>query len=233
MRILIVEDEPVIARRIERLAREILGSRLTYVHAIRTLDDARTHLFATPIDVLFLDLNLNGRDGFDLLQTSVSGAFHVIIVSAHTDQALRAFEFGVLDFIGKPFSRERLAKALHRFLDAHAKADYAARYLSVRKAGRIDLIAIDDVLYVKGAGSYSEIHLSNGAVELRDKSLDRLHALLPPAFERIHKSYIVAMPAVSRLLVHEGSRYEVELHTGLRLPVGRTRYKQIRKKLKV
>ena len=73
MRVLIVEDEPIIARRIERLTREILGERLTHLKAIRDLHEARAHLFSTPIDVLFLDLNLNGKDGFDLLKTSVPG----------------------------------------------------------------------------------------------------------------------------------------------------------------
>ncbi len=120
---------------------------------------------STPIDVLFLDLNLNGKDGFDLLKTSVSGAFHVIIISAHTEQALKAFEYGVLDFVGKPFNKERLARALDR------------------------------------------------------------------VFERIHKSYIVKMSTVAGLLIHEGSRYEVELNNGLMLPVGRTRYKGIKEKL--
>ena len=231
MRVLIVEDEPIIARRIERLTREILGERLTHLKAIRHLHEARAHLFSTPIDVLFLDLNLNGKDGFDLLKTSVSGAFHVIIISAHTEQALKAFEYGVLDFIGKPFNKERLARALDRVFDVHNKSEYAVRYLSVRKAGWIDLVALDDLLYIQGAGSYSELHLTDGSTELHDKSLDKLHALLPPVFERIHKSYIVKMSTVAGLLIHEGSRYEVELNNGLLLPVGRTRYKGIKEKL--
>ena len=66
--------------------------------------------------------------------------------------------------------------------------------------------------------------LSRSQTELHDKSLDKLHALLPPVFERIHKSYIVKMSTVAGLLIHEGSRYEVERNNGLMLPVGRTRY---------
>lgn len=233
MRILIVEDEPIIARRIERLCREILDTRLAHIKVIRHLQDARTYLFTAPIDVLFLDLNLNGQDGFSLLTTSVSGAFHVIIISAHIDQALRAFEYGVLDFIGKPFNKARLQKTFDRLDGLTSVAEYATRYLSVRKAGRIDLVAIEDLLYIQGAGAYSTLHLSDGSTRLHDKSLDKLHALLPPIFERIHKSYIVSMSNVARLLIHEGSRYQVQLHNSLTLPVGRTYYKHIKKQLQV
>lgn len=231
MRILIVEDEPIIARRIERLSREILGKRLAYAKVIPNLREAHAYLRTTPIDLLFLDLNLNGKDGFDLLQASVSRAFPVIILSAHTDHALRAFEFGVLDFIGKPFNKARLEKAFDRVLDAGNKATYAGRFLCVRSAGRITLIALDDLVYIQGAGAYSKLHLQDGSTRLHDKSLDKLHALLPPVFERIHKSFIVNMSDVVRLLIQEGSRYAVELRNGITVPVGRTRYKQLRQKL--
>lgn len=231
MRILIVEDEALIARRVERLSREILGDRIEHLKAVATLQEALRHLAEHPVDVLLLDLNLNGRDGFELLKTSAAGAFHTIVVSANTDQALRAFEYGVLDFIGKPFNRARLARAYDRLLDAGRRADYAARYLAVRRTGRIDLIPVADVRYVKGAGSYAELVLHDGSTALHDKSLDRLIALLPPVFERIHKSYIVAMDGVVSLHRYEGSRYEVELRDGTRLPVGRTRYKEIMARL--
>lgn len=232
MRILIVEDDPITARRIEQLCREILDTRIAHIKVIRRLDDARTYLFTTPIDVLFLDLNLNGQDGFSLLTPSASRAFQVIIISAHTDQAFRAFEYGVLDFIGKPFNKARLKKALDRLDRLASIADYTTRYLAVRKTGRIDLVAIKDLLYVQGAGAYSTLHLSDGSTRLHDKSLDKLHALLPPIFERIHKSYIVSMSNVARLLIHEGSRYEVQLHNDLTLPVGRTYYKHLKKQLR-
>lgn len=231
MRILIVEDEPVIARRLERMLRELWEERITSLKMLHRLDEARAYLSATPIDVLFLDLNLYGKDGFELLKTAVAGSFQTIIVSAHTDQAIRAFEYGVFDFIGKPFSVERLQTTLDRLDDARHRADYGAKYLSVRKGGGVKLIPVDEVMYIKGAGSYAEIVLRGGARHLHDKSLDRLLALLPPVFERIHRSYLVKMTEVARLTVREGSRYSVLLHSGQELPVGRTRYKDMRAKL--
>lgn len=231
MRILIVEDEPVIARRLDRMLHAVWDDRITHVETVHRLEEARAYLSQSPIDLLFLDLNLYGQDGFDLLTWSVSGSFHTVIVSAHTDQALRAFEHGVFDFIGKPFNESRLRKTLDRLDHAQQHADYAAKYLAVRKDGRIDLIPVEDVLYVKGAGSYTELVLRDGTRELHTKTLDRLHALLPPVFERIHRSYLVRMSEVAHLTVREGSRYAVVLHSGEELPVGRTRYKEIRAKL--
>lgn len=232
MRILVVEDEPLIAQRLERLSREILGARLDVLHVAPTFDDARDRLVESPIDLLLLDLNLNGRDGFDLLKASVAASFHTIIVSANTDQALRAFEFGVLDFVPKPFSRERLAQALRRATDRDGRAGTAAKFLAVRKMGKVELVPIDLLLYVQGAGAYSELVLENGSRHLHDKTLDKLNAILPAAFERIHKSYLVRITAVAALHALGGSRYEAELKSGVRLPIGRSRYKDLRGRLK-
>ena len=228
MRLFIVEDEPMIARRLERFCREILGERLETLHLATAYDEASARLAETPIDLLLLDLNLNGRDGMELLKASVAGSFHTIIVSANVEQALKAFEYGVLDFVPKPFSQERLAQALLRATATTGRAAAAAKYLAVKKHGRVELVAIDRIVHLEGAGAYAELVLDDGKRELHDKTLEKLHALLPPGFERIHKSYVVRWSAVKALHASEGSHYEAELRNGTRLPVGRTRYKELR-----
>jgi two-component system, LytTR family, response regulator LytT len=231
VKVLIVEDEPLIARRVERFCREILGPALEHVRLAGTFEQASALLSEAPIDLLLLDLNLSGRDGMELLQASVAGSFHTVIVSANTDHALRAFEFGVLDFVAKPFSKERLAQALQRVTDATQRGPSATRFLAVKKHGRIELVRVDEILFVQGADDYSEVVLADGRRELHDKTLERLEAVLPPEFERIHKSYLVRLSAVKTLHTHEGSQYEAELQNGMRLPVGRTRYKDLRARL--
>ncbi len=231
MRVLIVEDEPLIAQRLERFCRVILGEKLESLRVAALFSEAAARLDESPIDVLLLDLNLHGRDGMELLRASVAGSFHTIVVSANTEQALRAFEYGVIDFVPKPFSQERLAAALARVTELNGRAAGAAKFLAVKKYGRVELVEIDRVLYVEGAGAYAELVLDDGRRELHDKTLEKLHALLPPVFERVHKSYVVRMSAVKALHAAEGSHYEVELKNGVRLPVGRTRYKEIRERL--
>jgi DNA-binding LytR/AlgR family response regulator len=93
-------------------------------------------------------------------------------------------------------------------------------------------VEVDRILYVEGAGAYSELVLETGQRELHDKTLERVHALLPTDFERVHKSFLVRWSAVKALRTEEGSRYSVELRNGTVLPVGRTRYKELAEKLR-
>jgi two-component system response regulator LytT len=230
MRVLIVEDEALVASRLVRLLREVLGERLSSVAVQHSLDSAHFFLQDTPVDLLLLDLNLNGQDGFDLLQQAVAGSFHTIVVSANRQRAIEAFDYGVLDFVGKPVTAERLQKALVRFGDRDHRAAAPLKYLAVRRRQAIQLLYIGEVL-IKGAGIYSELHLRNGRVELHDKSLQRLQEVLPPDFQRVHKSYIVRLVDVRQLLSHGSSKYELELLNGTLLPVGRERYKELKQAL--
>lgn len=227
MRILIVEDEAVVARRIETLCRRLLGEKLRGLKICGTFDAAAAALTDSPVEVLLLDLNLGGEDGMDLLRASAAGAFHTIIITANTDQALRAFEYGVIDFVPKPFTAERLGQALERITGRGGRAAQPARYLAVRKLGRIETVAVTEVAYIQGAHNYSELVLKNGKRLLHDKSLEGLGMVLPDDFERIHKSYLVPFGDIVAFHVHEGTRYEAELRGGIRLPVGRTRYREL------
>ena len=231
MKLILIEDEPLVAQRLARFCREILADRLEKLQVAATHDEAGAWLAENSVDVALLDLNLEGQDGMELLKRSVASSFHTIIVSANTDRALEAFQFGVIDFVPKPFTRERLAQAFARVNGSSTRGVHAARNLAVKKAGRIELVAVDDVLFVQGAGNYSELVLASGRRELHDKTLEKLEAILPADFERIHKSYLVRLSAVKALHAHEGSRHEAELRNGARLPVGRTRYKELRQKL--
>lgn len=231
MRVLIVEDEPLIAQRLERFCREILVEKLESIRVATLFSEASARLDESPIDLLLLDLNLQGSDGMELLKASVAGAFHTIIVSANTDRALEAFEYGVIDFVPKPFTRERLAQAFARAAGPTARTAPPARCLAVKKAGRIELVPVDAVFYVQGAGNYSELVLRDGRRELHDKTLEKLETILPGDFTRIHKSYLVRLSEVKALHAAEGSHYDAELKNGVRLPIGRARYKELRQKL--
>jgi DNA-binding LytR/AlgR family response regulator len=227
VRLLIVEDEPLVAQRLARLCGVILAEKVEQVRIVTTFDLASADLADHPVDLLLLDLNLNGRDGMELLKTSVAAAFHTIIISANTEHALRAFEYGVIDFVPKPFTKERLALALARVTDDSGRAVRPAKFLAVRKHGRIDLIEVAEVVFVQAARNYSELVLRDGRRELHDKSLERLTAVLPDGFERIHRSYAVRLVDIRAIHASEGSHYEAELKTGARLPVGRARYKEL------
>ncbi len=230
MNILIVEDESRIAKRIERMTRDIFGDSLQSLTQINTLNEALAFIENNTLDLVLLDLNLNGDDGFDLLSTAVAESFHTIIISANKDQALAAFEYGVLDFVPKPFNQDRLEQAFNRVFTKEKSENDQTKLLAIKKRGRIQLIPIEDLRYVKGAGTYTELFLSNGTKELHDKSMEKLEQLLSHSFERIHKSYLVKMSEIKEIIVSSGSKYMAELKDGTHIPIGRTKYKDLKKK---
>lgn len=231
MRILIVEDEYSIARDIEWNCRQISGKQIVSLQIIQTLEAAAAYIFKNPVDLVLLDLNLGGKNGYDLLKLAVSGSFHTIIISAHTDRALEAFEYGVLDFLPKPFTRARLIKAFDRYFGRRNRETRTTKYLTVRKHNTNVVLTVDDILYFRAANYYSEAVLKNGAVEILDKSLDRLSQILPSRFFRIHRSYIIDVNFIASFIpVIKGSS-RLTLKNGERLPISKRRYKELRHKM--
>jgi two-component system response regulator LytT len=228
MRILIVEDESLVAKRIQRLTEQALVNKKSSIVIKTTLESALAYLSEHPIDLLILDLNLSGKNGFEILKKVVSESFHTVIISANTDKALEAFEYGVLDFIGKPFTIIRLQKAFDRMESAASGSSYPAKYLSVKKGRRMHVINIEDIRYIKGSGVYSEVHLENGNDFLHSKSLNKLGTILPSFILRVHKSYLVNIKFAECFRSHGGSRYDLVMKNEEVLPVSRSRYKQIK-----
>ena len=228
MKILIIEDEARIARRIERMTKEFFLNILNSLTCIHSLADGIQFIQNNELDLVLLDLNLNGESGFGVLQESVSKSFHTIIISANKHQALTAFEYGVLDFVPKPFNKTRLEQAFNRIIKKEEVTTENLQFLAIKKRTGVQLINIKNVLYIKGAGVYTEVFLANGEKELHDKSLEKLSQLLPKSFQRVHKSYLVKITEIKEIIVQTGSKYSVELKNGTILPVGRTKYKTLK-----
>ncbi|MDW8850927.1 LytTR family DNA-binding domain-containing protein [Flavobacterium sp. MMLR14_040] len=230
MKILIIEDEARIAKRIERMTRNFFDKEVQILLA-DSLENGLITIDQHEIDLLLLDLNLNGEDGFEILQAFVARSFHTIIISAYTDKAITAFAYGVLDFVPKPFDENRLTQAFMRFTTPGKQLNEDISFLAVKKGKAVRLIRIKDIRYIKGAGIYTELHLSDNHIELHDKSLESLEKLLPSTFERIHKSFIVCWHEADKLIVEPGGKYSMLLKNAELLPVGRSKYKEIRHKM--
>ncbi|MBO6504497.1 MAG: response regulator transcription factor [Kordiimonadaceae bacterium] len=229
--LLIVEDEPIVAQRVERLCREILSDQLAQCLVAGSTAEAFNLLDANTIDLTLLDLNLAGQDGFDLLRRFAARPAHTIVVSAETTRAIEAFDLGVLDFVAKPFTKERLEKAIDRFLKPDAKLERSAKQIAFEAGARIETINIEEILYFKGADKYSEAAMVGGDVKFHSKPLNRLEEILAEQFIRSHKSFLVQVAAIKALRSLEGSRYEIDLQGGHSLPIGRTRVDHVRRLL--
>lgn len=231
MRILILEDEDIVAQRLIRLSTDILDNPSARIKHFSDIDDANDYLASNTIDLLILDLNLHGRDGFSLLKASVSGSFHTIVVSAYFERAIEAFEYGVLDFVAKPFTKERLQKAFDRFTTGKREESTHTRYISIKISNEIKVIPLEEVEYFKACDCYSEVYLTNGDIHLHDKPLNQLEVILPPSFERVHRSYISRMNRISLIKQSPGPNFELILECGFHVPVSRSRAKAIKQQL--
>jgi len=234
MRILVIEDETMVARSLCRMIREILQDRILNLHHVHSLQEAEDYLLKHEIDLMFLDLNLSGEDGFDLLTNAVSSNFQTIIVSGNLDQALRSYDYGVLDFVAKPFTPARLSKALSKFRHAEENRQAGlgkARYLGVRSLGKTLLVPVDEVTHIKAAERYSELFLANGKTHLHEKRLKQLLLILPELFQRIHKSHLVNLEFAQEINSQPGSVYNLCLQDGTQLRVGRNYLPLLRKRL--
>jgi len=227
MRILIVEDEYPSAEYTQQLCREILQTQLDSIAMVHDLTDALEHVENHAVDLCLLDLNLHGESGYRLLQAAVAQSFHTIIISAYPEKAPEAFQYGVLDFIVKPFGESRLREALARFGGRAGTRDVSAKFLSVRGNDGYRLVEIRNIMYMKASGPYVELHFMDGRKDLLLKTMNRLEQILPAHFIRTHRSYIVNLNEIETFC-HSGSgKYELSLKDETVLPLSRSRYRSL------
>jgi len=109
-------------------------------------------------------------------------------------------------------------KALERIVDSTYRAKFPLKYLAIIKNQRLELVSVEQLLFLKGAGNYTELHLMNGQIELHDKSLQNILTLLPTNYERVHKSYIVNLDLIESI----SYQYEILLKNKTKIPISRT-----------
>ncbi len=228
MKILIVEDEPLISEYIEELCHSILGNKIHSIRTIHTIEEAFYYLAEHTIDLCMLDLNLNGENGYDILKKAVSGAFHTIVISAYKNQAVYAFEYGVLDFIPKPFDEERLKQAFQIYFDRSKRNQLSTKCIAVKDGSKVKIIQVNQVQYFKAIDNYVEVVLKIGKKELVDKPLYRLIQILPSNFLQIHRSYIIDINQVASFGHSGGGLYQVKLQNSESLPLSREKYRELK-----
>jgi DNA-binding LytR/AlgR family response regulator len=241
MRVLIVDDEPLARRRLVQLlaARpdvEIVGEAEGGREALRLVELLRP-------DVLLLDIEMPGVDGFGVLREISPGAAPaVVFVTAYQDHAVKAFELRAADFVVKPVSGDRLGSALDQarsdldarragerlaFLQARL-ADLESRALSASNPGlwvqigsEKRRLTLTDIRWMEAERDFVRVHM-NGHAHLVSALLgDMEKALDEHAFLRVHRSAIVRKDKVRAVLRGRFSAPVLELDDGHRLPVGR------------
>jgi two-component system LytT family response regulator len=205
----------------ERLARRELRSMLAEHEMIEVAGEAETVAQAAELievkkpDVLFLDIQLPGETGFDLLER-ISPACKVIFVTAFDAYAIRAFEVNALDYLLKPINPARLAQALERLMtQAPAAPVRALEYedrLFIEVDERSRFLKVSDIVVISAMGDYSQIFSSDGQKSLVLKPLKDWEERLPAKhFTRIHRSTIINVEYVERLESWFNRSYRIHL----------------------
>ena len=195
----------------ERLARKDLISLLCAYDNISVIGEAEDVPSAVSAierlnpDVIFLDIQMPGDSGFDLLE-QVDIESQIIFVTAYDEYAIRAFEVNALDYLLKPVNPERLEKALDK-LDSQAQnsliktrvLDYEDR-LFLMLGRHFKFLKVKTILVITAAGDYSEVLTSDGTKSLALKSMKEWESRLPQThFIRIHRSTIINMEFIDRV----------------------------------
>lgn len=224
LRVLVVDDEPMARARLRRM----LGAE----HGVHILgecsngDEAAAALGSLRPDVVFLDIQMPGMDGFGTLHRASSAwRPHVVFVTAFSEHAVDAFEHGAVDYLLKPYSRERLRVSLERARAAlHRVASGAGEgfpeRLPVPVGHRLRMVPVQSIDCVIAQLNYVELHVGNERLVLRETMGAMELQLDPRHFARIHRSRIVRIAAVSEIEALESGRYVVRLASGLRLSSG-------------
>ena len=249
IRVLIVDDEP--------LARETLRLGLAadpeviVVGSVSGADAAPLVEAARP-DILFLDVQMPGVDGFELLETIGPGAVPVVVfVTAYDGYALKAFEVHALDYLLKPFddrrfqgalarAKEQLRAAKSRSLEARlvdlleererAAQPFLQRFV-VRAREKTLFVPSDGVDWIRGADDYVELHAGRETHLLRERLADLEQRLDPARFARIHRSTIVNIDRVVEMHALFRGDSVVVLRDGARLRLSRSRRAEFERRL--
>ena len=249
LRTVIVDDEP--------LARERLASLLSAEQDIEIIaqcrdgEEAVTAIDQHSPDLVFLDVQMPGLNGFEVIDAVGPEKMPLVIfVTAYDQHALRAFQVRALDYLLKPFDRERFTEALQRartHIQRDETGDLGRRLLAlvkdlrrdqpktdrlvVKSGGRLFFLRTDEIDWVDAAGNYVRLHVGQTSHLLRETMNAIEGRLDPEKFFRIHRSRIVNMERIQEMQPWLNGEYAVVLRTGTRLTLSRGYREKLQERL--
>ena len=239
IRTLIVDDEPLARDRIKRFLRDeddilVIGESGNGTAAI---DAIKTHV----PDLVFLDIQMPEKNGFEVIKSLGAQRLPTIIfVTAYDQYALQAFDVHALDYLLKPFNRERIRRAVARarqhlehkklgnlderlnslIADLRAEKKYLER-LVVKSVGRVFFLKTDEIDWIEAAGNYVKLHVGRDSHMIRE-TMNGIEAKLDPdKFLRIHRSTVVNIDRIKELHPMFSGDYAVILRNGTELALSR------------
>lgn len=242
IRTVIIDDEP--------LARTITNEYLqTYpqIEVVAECNDGFEGVKAVTQhkpDLIFLDIQMPKINGFEMLEL-LDPAPPVIFTTAFDEYAIKAFEAHAVDYLLKPYSKERFDKAMQKWFERHQQGDAPAMKnivdeirqpeeksrIVVRESGNIRIIPVRDVHYIEAYDDYVKIYTAK-EMFLKKKTMSFYENSLDASeFIRVHRSYIVQLSQITRIEPLEKDTHVALLRTGMRIPLSKSGYARLRKVL--
>ncbi|HUR81941.1 MAG TPA: LytTR family DNA-binding domain-containing protein [Thermoanaerobaculia bacterium] len=228
IRTLIIDDEPLARSRV----RAMLGAHpdIDVVAECGSASEAGALMRNEPASLLLLDIEMPGASGFELVQTMpVDRRPAIVFVTAHEEFALDAFEANAVDYLVKPFSQERLDRALwrvRRFVEGKSATRTASRRwrerFGVRVRGEVVFIRVSSIDWIAAAGNYLRLYTGRESHLLRESVQNVVAELDPAVFLRVHRSAIVNIERVRKLVPSPDGSLSIVLHDATTIPVGPT-----------
>ena len=219
---------------------EVLGECADGFTAVKSINEHNP-------DLIFLDVQMPKLSGFELLEI-IEHKPQVIFTTAYDSYAIKAFDENAVDYLLKPFSRERFADAVKKvvgriasqteqnFTEVIALAEEKTEILqriAVKSGSKIEIIAIGDIVYLESEGDYVMIHTKEGKF-LKEKTMKYFEQHLDPdTFIRIHRSYIININEISGIELFEKESYIVKLKNGDQVKASSSGYKALKDALKL
>ena len=240
-RVILIDDEP--------LAREVVKEYLedySQIEVIAECNDGFEGVKAISLhqpDLVFLDIQMPKINGFEMLEL-LDTKPAVIFTTAFDEYAIKAFEAHAVDYLLKPFGKDRFKKAVDKWLEQRdlsevrkqvktlvetvAPAPEQHDRIVVKTGSNIKIIPASEVFYLEAYDDYVKIHTPEG-VFLKNRTMQYFENLLGAnLFARIHRSYIVQLSQITRLDPYERDSYTAVLKSGAKLPVSKTGYAKLK-----
>jgi two-component system, LytTR family, response regulator len=240
-KIVIIDDEP--------LARSIVKEYLEDYKDIEIVQECNDGFEGVKAimqhqpDLVFLDIQMPKINGFEMLEL-IEQPPAVVFATAFDEYAIKAFEAHAVDYLLKPFSKERFDKAIQKWLEQdHAgihtpalleevsQASPQNQRIVVKNGSRIKIIPVQDVHYLEAADDYVKVFTHEGYF-LKNKTMSHFEKSLDPMqFVRSHRSYIVNVQQVTRLDPYEKENLVAVLKSGAQVPVSKSGYSKLKQVL--
>ncbi|MBP7476925.1 MAG: response regulator transcription factor [Chitinophagales bacterium] len=245
IRAIIVDDEKSNRDNLRSILHR-LNAPIEIIGEASNADDAKKMIDANQFDVLFLDIQMPVKNGFDLLRSIKNRNFHLIFVTAFEAYALKAIKFSALDYILKPIDPEELKLAIDKVQDAlltknppHEIQDLLQNIESIQKKeiekiglqlnNVIKYISIKDIEYIEADNGYTIIHLEREKYIDKKTLQDYEELLIDYCFFRIHHKYLINLNSIKEFKFTENPH--VVLKNGIHLTVSARRKQELKKRI--